>query len=112
MSFHGVQMDKPRENDLPTLNTTFQMMYHRYVSRKNKIKSMTYMIVSVNGTWFVQRELPKNLSLHPCTFVRAITAMGPLNDEVKKKYDSANLQPKISPQSIMEAIRGLRASPG
>ena len=78
-------MDRPRENDLPTLNTTFQMIYHKYVSRKNKIKSMTYMIVSVKGTWLVQSELPKNLSLQPCTFVRAMTAIGLLNDEVKKK---------------------------
>jgi hypothetical protein len=73
---------------------------------------MTYMIVRVKGTWLVQSVLPKNLSLHPCTLVRAMTAIGLLNDEVKKKYDSANLQPKTRPQSMMDAVRGPRARGG
>lgn len=38
--------------------------------------------------------------------------MGLLNDDVKKKYDSANLQPKISNHIIIEAVRALRGSEG
>ena len=50
ISFHGVQMDIPRPKDLPILKMTIQMIYHKYVSKKKRIRSMTYMIVSVNGT--------------------------------------------------------------
>ena len=93
-------------------NTTTQMMYHRYVSRKNNMRSMIYMIVSANGTWFWHRALPKNLSLHPWTFVLAMTAMGLLKDDVKKKYDSTNLHPKTRAQSRMEPARALRVRVG
>ena len=64
-SFHGVQIDRPRWNDRATLNTTTQMMYQRYVSRKNRMRSMTYMMASVKGTWLLQRAVPKYLSLQP-----------------------------------------------
>ena len=111
-SFHGVQMESPRANERPILNTTTQMIYHRYVSKKNSTKSMIYMIVSANGTWLLQSAVPKNLSLHPWTFVRAMTAMGLLKDEVRKKYDSVSLHPKISAQRRMEAARADRVSEG
>jgi hypothetical protein len=112
ISFHGVQIDNPKENERPILNMTIQMIYHKYVSRKKSTRSMTYMIASVNGTWFVHNTLPNSLSLHPCTLVRAITAMGLLNEDVKKKYDSVNLQPKISSHKHMEAVRAERVSTG
>lgn len=73
---------------------------------------MTYMIVSVNGTWLAQSAVPNNLSLQPWTLVRAMTAMGLLNEEVKKKYDSTNLQPKMRSQREMDAMRGPRPSTG
>ena len=73
---------------------------------------MTYMIVSVNGTWLEHNALPKMRSEQPCTLVRAITAIGLLNDEVRKKYDSANLQPKTRIQSMIDAILALRGRAG
>ena len=105
-------MDKPNENERPMLNMTIQMMYHKYVSKKNNIKSMTYMMTSVIVTWLVQRTFPKILSLHPWTFVRAMTAIGLLNDAVKKKKDSANLQLKIRIQRSIDAVRALRGRSG
>lgn len=105
-------MDKPNENERPMLNITIQMIYHKYVSKKNNIKSMTYMMTSVIVTWLVQRALPKILSLHPWTLVRAMTAMGLLNDAVKKKKDSANLQLKIRSQRNIDAVRALRGRSG
>ncbi len=65
------------------------------------------MIARVKGTWFVHSALPKNRSLQPCTFVRAMTAIGLEKDDVKKKYDSMNLQPKMSSQSPIDAMREL-----
>jgi hypothetical protein len=50
MSFQGVQMERPRENDRPMLKMTTQMIYHKYVSRKKRIRSITYMIARANGT--------------------------------------------------------------
>ncbi len=111
-SFHGVQIDRPRWNDRATENTTIQMTYHRYVSRKNRMRSMTYMIASANGTWLLHRAAPKYLSLQFKTFVRAMTATGLLKFDVKKKYDSVNLQPKISSQSESDAMRALRVRSG
>src|SRR6267154_4127451 len=111
-SFQGVQMDKPSEKERPTEKTTIQMMYHKYVSRKNRIKSMIYMMVNVKGTWFEQRILPNNLSLHPCTVVRAMTAIGELKELVRKKYDSANLHPNTRSQSMLLAVRAERVSSG
>ena len=43
-------MERPSENDRPILNMTIQMMYHKYVSKKNNTKSITYMMVRVKGT--------------------------------------------------------------
>ena len=85
MSFQGVQMERPKENERPILKITIQIMYQRYVSKKKSTRSMTYMMASVKGTWFVQRALPKSLSLHPWTLVLAITAIGLLKEDVKKK---------------------------
>lgn len=73
---------------------------------------MTYIIVSVNGTWLEHKEVPKIRSEQPCTLVRAITAIGLLKDEVKKKYDSVNLQPKTKTQSMTDAVRALRGKAG
>lgn len=111
-SFHGVQMDRPNENDRPTLNTTIQIMYQRYVSRKNRIKSITYMMASVIGTWFVQSAVPKNRSLQPWTFVRTMTAIGLPKEVVRKKYDSANLQPKMRSHKQTDAMRAWRLRSG
>ena len=61
------------------------MTYHKYVSRKNRIKSITYMIANAKGTWFEQSALPKKRSLQFWTLVRAMTAMGELKDDVRKK---------------------------
>jgi hypothetical protein len=85
MSFHGVQIDKPSANERPILNTTIQMMYQRYVSRKKRMRSMTYIIARVKATWFEQRLLPNNRSLQPWTVMRAITAIGLLKEDVRKK---------------------------
>jgi len=112
ISFHGVQIDIPSPKDLVMLKMTIQMMYHKYVSKKKRIRSMTYIIVSVNGTWLEHNELPKIRSEQPCTLVRAITAIGLLKDEVKKKYDSVNLQPKTKTQSMIDAVRALRGKAG
>ena len=60
---------------------------------------MTYMMASANGTWLLHRAEPKYLSLQFKTFVRAMTATVLPNDDVRKKYDSANLQPKMTSQS-------------
>ena len=73
MSFHGVQIERPSVNNLAILNTVFQMMYHRKVSKKNSTKSMTYIIVSVNAAWFVQSAFEKNRSEHPWIFIPTMT---------------------------------------
>jgi len=70
------------------------------------------MIVSVKGTWLVHSTFPKYLSLHPWTFVRAMTAIGLLNDDVRKKYDSENLHPNMRSQSKMDALRAPRDNVG
>jgi hypothetical protein len=41
-----------------------------------------------------------------------MTAIGLLNEEVKKKYDSTNLHPKMRTQRKMEALRALRVKAG
>ena len=87
------------------LNTVFQMIHHRKVSRKYSTKSMMYMIVSVNAAWFRQRAFPKYLSLQFLTCIPTMTRMGFLNESVKKKYDSVNLQPKTRNQRISDAVR-------
>jgi len=111
-SFQGVQMDNPSPNDLPILKMTTQMMYHKYVSKKKRTRSMTYITVSVKGTWLEHKWLPNMRSEHPCTLVLAITAIGLLKDVVKKKYDSVNLQLKTRTQSIIDATRALRGREG
>ena len=110
MSFHGVQMERPRPNERAMLKTVFQMIHQRNVSRKKSTRSMMYMIASVNAAWFLQRALPKYLSLQPLIFIPTITWIGFLNDSVRKKYDSVNLQPKTRNQSRSDAARavGLR----
>lgn len=112
MSFHGVQIDKPRAKDRPILKTTSQMMYQRYVSKKNNTRSMIYMIVSAKGMWFRHRAFPKILSLQFSMFVRAMTETGLLKEDVKKKYDSAYLHPKINSHRQMDAARALPGNVG
>ena len=68
---------------LPILNTVFQITYHRNVSKKNSTRSMTYMIASVNATWFRQRLLKKYLSEQPWIFIPTMTATGLLNASVR-----------------------------
>ena len=112
ISFQGVQIDRPRANDRPTLKTTSQMTYQRYVSKKKRIRSMIYMIARANGMWFLQRASPKSLSLQRSMFVRAMTATGALKDDDKKKYDSTYLQLKTKIQRRIDARRALPGSAG
>jgi hypothetical protein len=105
-------MERPMLNERETEKMTFQMMYQRYVSRKNMMRSITYMIASVNSTWREQSTVPKNGSWQLTTRFRAMTATGLLNEEVRKKYDSTNLQPKTSVQSPIDATRALRVNSG
>ena len=58
----------PRVNLLPrrpdrraTENRTTQITYHQYASRKNRIRSMTYMMASANGIWLLHRAERKHL---------------------------------------------------
>jgi hypothetical protein len=44
-------------------------MYHRKVSRKNKTRSTTYMIVKVKAAWLVHSALPKNRSGIPSSLL-------------------------------------------
>ena len=87
------------------LNTVFQMIHHRNVSRKNSTRSMQYMIASVNAAWFRQSALPKYLSLHPRICMPTITWIGFLNESVRKKYDWVNLHPKTRNQRTTDAVR-------
>ena len=60
-------------------------------------------------------ELGVNPLWHPRVDLlppRAITATRLLNDDVWKKYDWANVQPKMSSQSEIDAMRALRVSYG
>ena len=56
-------------NDRMIINTVFQMMYQRKVSKKYSTRSVIYMVVNVNAAWLVQRAAPKNLSVQPWTFM-------------------------------------------
>ena len=38
--FHGVRIDVPNEKDNPIEKKQLQIMYHKYVSKKNNIKSV------------------------------------------------------------------------
>ena len=68
------------------------------------------MIVNMNAGWFEHNTFPKNRSSHPWTFVPTITRTDSWNDNVRKKYDSTNLQLKINTQRNTNAIRALRSS--
>ena len=80
------------------------MTYHKYVSGRNfGSLYMTYMIASANRTWLLHRAELKYLLLQFKTSVRAMTAIRLLNNDIRKQYDSANLQPKMSSQSEIVA---------
>ena len=49
ISFQGVQIERPREKLWTILKVVFQMTYQRKVSRKNRTRSIQYMIANVNA---------------------------------------------------------------
>jgi hypothetical protein len=65
MSFHGLQVEIPKEKERNTLKMAYQMIYQRKVSKKKRMRSMMYMMVRVKAAWFAQRVLPTRISLHP-----------------------------------------------
>jgi hypothetical protein len=70
------------------------------------------MIAREMGMWFLQRALPKILSVQRSMFVRAMTETGALKDDDKKKYDSAYLHPNTKIQSRIDAKRAGPESAG
>jgi hypothetical protein len=74
------------------------------------IRSMMYMIPSVNWIWYLQTTFPNIGSEQLSTCARAMTATVEENEDVRKKYDSANLKPKMSVQSATLAVRAARVS--
>ena len=124
MSFHGVQMERPRANERAMEKTVFQMTYHRNVSRKNCVcqsslceprtsaRSMTNIIASAKAGWFMHRPTPSRLSEQFWTwkgqpephgkrraFMPTMTLIGFSNESVRKKYDSVNCDVSMSPAS-------------
>ena len=65
--------------------TTFQMIHQRKVSRKKSTRSMMYMMVKVKATWFVQRAVPKYLSLQVETFMPTMASMDCRKESVKNQ---------------------------
>jgi protein gp37 len=63
--FHGIYMEKPRANNWEILKTVFHITYQRKGSRKNRTRSMVYMIMRANALWFLPKSEPGYLVLHP-----------------------------------------------
>ena len=82
----------------------FQMMYQRKVSRKNRMRSIMNIIVNVNVGWFKHNVSPNNQSSQFKTLVPTIMHIGSQNDNIRKKYNSTNLQLNTSTQSKIEAM--------
>jgi hypothetical protein len=112
ISVHGVQMDNPILKLLPTEYTVFQMTYHKKVSKKNRLRSMTNISASVNLAWFRQSTEPKTRSSHIRISMCAIARIGSRNDVLRKKYDSTNLQMKVIVHMLSEAVRAFPCSTG
>lgn len=94
MFFHGVNIEVPKENDNAIEKKQLQIMYHKYVSKKNKIKSVKSNSTTVTFGCKLQTITVGSIlsPLHLDIFNIESTLNGSFNDKVKKKYDSTNLQ--------------------
>lgn len=94
MFFQGVSIEVPNEKDNAIEKKQLQIMYHKYVSKKNKIKSVkSNNTIVIFGCILHTTTFGSMLSpLHLDIFNIERTLKGSFKDKVKKKYDSMNLQ--------------------
>jgi hypothetical protein len=81
----GVQMENPNKKDCMIENTVFQIIYHKYVSKKKRIRYMHIIRTSVMIGIFVQRAEPTIASLQFEIRIFDMTLKESLKERAKKK---------------------------